>query len=122
MQIFNQNNTWTRIPNAILKDKSLSSNEKLIYTLMLSKYTFFKKRGGTYFESMQSIADELGLTRQTVGTCVKKLEIKLLVESKKKANPNGYTGYEYSVVDRFKVFSPEAKESEVHPETDSLLG
>lgn len=110
MKISNQNNTWTRIPNAILKDKSFSSNEKLVYTLMLSKYFFFTKKGGTYFESMQSIADELGLTRQTVGTCVKKLESKALVESKKKANPNGYTGYEYSVVDRFNVFSEQSKE------------
>lgn len=52
----------------------LSLNDKAIWSYMLSRYTYFKSIGNSYYESQEEIAHKLGVSRDTVVSSIRKLK------------------------------------------------
>lgn len=77
-----------------------SSNDKLVYLYMRHQYNYFVGMGNnTYFESLESIAKAVGMSRATVVRCINKLEeIKWLTKSTTR-NKIGHNQTIYTIQD-----------------------
>ena len=64
--------SWERMPKALRQRTDLNSNHKLLYAYMLDKYTFFSSKGLEFYESLESMAKETGMGKNTV---VRSLEV-----------------------------------------------
>lgn len=97
---------WFRIPLELASRKDLSSNTKLVYAYMLWRYQFFVDNlDKEYFESQDSIAAALDITRKTVNVAITSLcnaGLLQITEKKKKTGPvvNNY----YQVFDVYKCY------------------
>jgi hypothetical protein len=96
-----KNETWLRIPTALLCSKGMSTSTKLVYCYMLSKWFYFNKASKDYFESQESIASACNLSRKTTNECIASLQQKdyLDVVSKSK------TTLHYVLKDKFDVYT-----------------
>lgn len=101
--------SWMRLSNELKRRKDLTANAKLVYTHMLDKYVFFTRQDKPYHENMKDIADELGMSKQTVSDCIKKLaEVDLLIINTKKvyASAKSVISYSYIVKDVYRLYIP----------------
>lgn len=101
--------SWMRLSNELKRRKDLTANAKLVYTHMLDKYVFFARQDKPYHENMKDIAEELGLSKQTVSDCIKRLaEVGLVIIQSKKvyATAKSVISYSYIVKDVYKLYVP----------------
>jgi len=101
--------SWMRLSNDLKRRKDLTSNAKLVYTHMLDKYVFFSRQDKEYYENLKDIGEELGLVKQTVSDCIKKLEeVGLVVVYKKKVHSTDKSimSNSYIVKDTYNLYQP----------------
>lgn len=67
---------FTQVPNFLLKNKKLSSGDKVVFAMLLS-YAWYND---FCFPGQQTLADDLGLSERSVRTHLKTLEAQGLLE------------------------------------------
>lgn len=79
---------FTQVPNAILKSSEISSGAKLVYALLLS----YAWHNDFCFPGQDRLAEDIGVSRQSVNTHVKELEKKgfIAVKRQGQGRPNIY--------------------------------
>jgi biotin operon repressor len=70
---------FTQVPNAVLKSSEISSGAKLVYALLLS----YAWHNDFFFPGQERLASDIGISRQSVNTHVKELELKGFVRIKR---------------------------------------
>lgn len=71
---------FTQVPNAILRSGDISAGAKLVYALLLS----YAWHNDYCFPGQDLLAEDIGISRQSVNTHVKELERKGFVKIKRK--------------------------------------
>jgi len=71
---------FTQVPNAILKSGDISAGAKLVYALLLS----YAWHNDYCFPGQDRLAEDIGISRQSVNTHVKELERKGFVKIERK--------------------------------------
>lgn len=61
---------FTQVPNMLLKDQKLSSNAKLVYTMLLS-YAWHNDR---VFPGQERMAEDMGTSQPTIARATKELQ------------------------------------------------
>ena len=74
---------FTKIPNELITDGSLSVTQRLILI-------YIKSHKENYIYTVKQIAESLGLSPNTVHVNLRKLESENIIESKRKDNSNSY--------------------------------
>ena len=74
---------FTKIPNELITDGSLSVTQRLILI-------YIKSHKENYIYTVKQIAESLGLSPNTVHVNLRKLESENIMESKRKDNSNSY--------------------------------
>lgn len=74
---------FTKIPNELITDGSLSVTQRLILI-------YIKSHKEDYIYTVKQIAESLGLSPNTVHVNLRKLESENIIESKRKDNSNSY--------------------------------
>ena len=79
---------YTRVPNFLLETRSLSPGAKMAYAILL-KYGYEKD---FCFPGQDRMAEDMGVTRQSVNTYVKELQKAKYIDVKRKGQgrPNTY--------------------------------
>ncbi|MDF2231673.1 helix-turn-helix domain-containing protein [Albimonas sp. CAU 1670] len=79
---------FTQVPNAILRTRELSMGAKMAYAAMLS----YKWNDGECFPGQQRLADDIGVSRQTVNEYVGELSRKgyISISKRGQGRPNRY--------------------------------
>lgn len=72
-------NGFTQVPNAILKSTEITSGAKLVYALLLS----YAWHNDYCFPGQDTLATDIGISRQSVNTHVKELERKGFIKIKR---------------------------------------
>ena len=72
-------NGFTQVPNAVLKSDDISSGAKLVYSLLLS----YAWHNDYCFPGQDTLANDIGISRQSVNTHVKELEKKGFIKIKR---------------------------------------
>lgn len=72
-------NGFTQVPNAVLKSSDISSGAKLVYSLSLS----YAWHNDFCFPGQDTLAKNIGISRQSVNTHVKELEKKGFIKIKR---------------------------------------
>lgn len=81
------------------KELTLDLHHKVIYSYMLSRYTYHKQTNSAYFESQSNIAKMLNLAERTIGRKVNDLvDVGVIVVTKDKC-ASGYQKNVYVVND-----------------------
>lgn len=88
---------------------SLTPEKKLLWTLMLDRFLFFKSNGGEWFDNQQWLADECGVSVITVKRFIKELREHgyLLVTT---TRVYGGQSNSYEIVERLRTVSPESQD------------
>lgn len=71
---------FTQVPNVILREPNLSTGAKLIYACLLS-YAWQKE---SCFPGQETLAEDLGISKRSVVTCLQELEKFGYVEKKRR--------------------------------------
>jgi len=71
---------FTQVPNAVLRSGDISSGAKLVYALLLS----YAWHNDYCFPGQDRLAEDIGISRQSVNTHVKELERKGFVKITRK--------------------------------------
>jgi biotin operon repressor len=71
---------FTQVPNAVLKSNEISSGAKLVYALLLS----YAWHNDFCFPGQDRLAEDIGISRQSVNTHVKELERKSFIKIKRR--------------------------------------
>ena len=74
---------FTKIPNELITDGSLSVTQRLLLI-------YIKSHKENYIYTVKQIAESLGLSPNTVHVNLRKLESENIIESKRKDNSNSY--------------------------------
>lgn len=106
---------WFRMPVDLMKRDDLSSNAKLVYAYMLWKYRFFSSKKKDYFESQNTIAEALDISRWTVNQSIAQLQELGLLQSKRKKGDALGSACIYSVPDTFDAYASGQNSSEYDP-------
>lgn len=69
----NEFNKWTFVSN-ILLNEWCTANTAIVYSYMLSRYTWFKSKGQDYFESQEAIMNAVHLSESTIKRSIKTLK------------------------------------------------
>jgi DNA-binding MarR family transcriptional regulator len=72
-------NGFTQVPNAVLKSDAISSGAKLVYSLLLS----YAWHNDFCFPGQDTLAKDIGISRQSVNTHIKELEKKEYIKIKR---------------------------------------
>jgi DNA-binding MarR family transcriptional regulator len=72
-------NGFTQVPNAVLKSDAISSGAKLVYSLLLS----YAWHNDFCFPGQDTLAKDIGISRQSVNAHVKELEKKDFIKIKR---------------------------------------
>src|ERR1043165_7623633 len=82
------NRGYTRVPNFLLETRSISPGAKFAYAILL-KYAYEKD---FCFPGQERMAEDMGVTRQSVNTYVKELQKARYIDVKRKGQgrPNTY--------------------------------
>lgn len=99
---------WLKLPLELLQHKELSLSAKVVYVYMLWRYQFFTKtQRASYFESQDTIAEAVGVSRKTVNESVQQLA-KLGFVSYKKTKQSST----YEVKDVYRIYNNNNKMEE----------
>jgi biotin operon repressor len=79
---------FTQVPNAILRSDKISPGAKLAYTMLLS----YAWHNDYCFPGQDRLANDIGISRQSVNTQIKELERKAFIKIKRQGQgrPNIY--------------------------------
>ena len=80
---------FTQVPNHLLTSREVSAGAKLAYAMLL-KYAW---QNNFCFPGQDKLAEDLGITRQSVNAHIKELEAKGFIDIKRRGQgkPNLYT-------------------------------
>jgi biotin operon repressor len=100
---------FTQVPNFILKSKQLTVGEKMTFAMFLS-YAWHNEQ---CFPGQEKLADDIGVTRQSVNTFVKGLEKKgfLAIHRRGQGKTNIYTLRYHVKHHKFSVHASKRKSS-----------
>lgn len=70
---------FTQVPNAVLRSDEITSGAKLVYALLLS----YAWHNDFCFPGQDRLAEDIGISRQSVNTHVKELERKGFIKVKR---------------------------------------
>src|SRR5690242_4282709 len=71
---------FTQVPNCVIRDKTLSSNAKLVYAQLLS----YAWHNDYVFPGQDTMAEELGISRPTVNKAIAELEAEGYLEVRRR--------------------------------------
>lgn len=98
-------NIWYKLPAELVKRDDLSLSDKFVYTYMLYRYSFFVlNQKKSYYESQETIASALNLSKRTVATTVKNLIRVGLVRITEKTFTGSVCTNKYYVDDLYKIY------------------
>ena len=97
--------SYERQSKALRRSTVLNGNQKVLYAYMLDKYMFFKSKGLEFYESGDTLAEEIGTSRNTVLTCLKGLVEQGFVRKVTRKKKGAQLECVYEVEDRFNLFS-----------------
>lgn len=98
-------NIWYKLPSELVKRDDLSLSDKFVYTYMLYRYSFFVlSQKKSYYESQETIASALNLSKRTVATAIKNLTKVGLVRITEKTFTGSVCTNKYYVDDLYKIY------------------
>src|SRR4051812_16863857 len=87
---------FSRVPNAVLRDESLSPEAKLVYCVGMS---FLNGQGAVIFPSYATLAKLTGFCRRTIIRAVKELEERRFWATEKRQKGGGWESSRYTYLD-----------------------
>ena len=104
--------SYEKLSKTLRQDKDLTALQKILYTYMLDKYMFFSSRGKEFYESLDTLAEEIGVNRTTIHRGLEGLlkigYVKKITRKKKGA----FLECVYEVKDIYGVFNQKASSGE----------
>lgn len=98
--------SYEKLSKALRRSTELTMLQKVLYTYMLDKFMFFSSRGQEFYESLDTLGDELGVNRTTIHRGLEGLlkigYVKKITRKKKGA----FLECIYEVKDVYGIFSP----------------
>lgn len=104
--------TYTR------KTVAMSLTYTVLYSFFLDRYNFWQSQGGSFFDSMESIAGKYNVSKRTVIRFVKEFRSIGIIQKTKKDRSNVYVVKDIFVEDRWRLIQrgeePVAKQQHCH--------
>ena len=104
--------SFEKLPKALIRSTELTMLQKVLYTYMLDKFMFFSSRGQEFYESLDTLGEELGVNRTTIHRGLEGLiqigYVKKITRKKKGA----FLECVYEVKDIYGVFTQKASSQE----------
>lgn len=97
--------SYEKLPKSLRKSTELTAYQKLLYVYMLDKYMFFASKGQEFYESGETLAQEIGATRKTVQNCIDALIEKGMLKKTTRQKKGVIQECSYVVPDVYGVFS-----------------
>ena len=104
--------SFEKLSKVLRRSTELTMLQKVLYTYMLDKFMFFSSRGQEFYESLDTLGDELGVNRTTIHRGLEGLlkigYVKKITRKKKGA----FLECIYEVKDVYGIFSPKTSSLE----------
>lgn len=100
--------SYEKLPKSLRRSTELTPYQKLLYVYMLDKYMFFSSRGQEFYESGETLAQEIGATRKTVQNCIEALIEKGMLKKTTRQKRGVIQECSYVVPDVYGIFSKKA--------------
>lgn len=97
--------SYEKLPKALRRSTELTAYQKLLYVYMLDKYMFFASKGQEFYESGETLAQEIGATRKTVQNCIDALIERGMLKKTTRQKKGVIQECSYVVPDVYGVFS-----------------
>lgn len=98
--------TWEKLPKALRRSTKFTMLQKVLYVYMLDKYMFFTSRGQEFYESLDALAEELGVNRTTVHRGLNGLLDAGYVKKITRKKKGSFMECVYEVKDVYGIFNP----------------
>ncbi len=93
--------SYEKLPKALRRSTELTMLQKVLYTYMLDKYMFFSSKGQEFYESLDTLGEELGVNRTTVHRLIEIGYVKKVTRKKK----GSFLECVYEVKDIYALFT-----------------
>ena len=104
--------SYEKLSKALRRSTELTMLQTVLYTSMLDKFMFFSSRGQEFYESLDTLGEELGVNRTTIHRGLEGLiqigYVKKITRKKKGA----FLECVYEVKDIYGVFTQKASSQE----------
>jgi len=97
--------SYEKLSKTLRQDKELTALQKLLYTYMLDKYMFFVSKGQEFYESLDTLGEELGVNRTTVHRSLEGLIQKGYVKKHTRKKKGSFLECIYEVEDRYNLYA-----------------
>ena len=104
--------SYEKLSKALRRSTELTGNQKILYTYMLDKFMFFSSRGQEFYESLDTLGEELGLNRTTIHRGLEGLILIGYVKKITRKKKGAFLECVYEVKDIYGVFTQKASSPE----------
>ena len=104
--------SFEKLSKTLRRSTELTGNQKILYTYMLDKFMFFSSRGQEFYESLDTLGEELGVNRTTIHRGLEGLIQIGYVKKITRKKRGAFLECVYEVKDIYGVFTQKASSQE----------